>query len=90
MIIPAKIKDDTITKLKSLLKYYLVDNFLVYGYDPINKQSNKDREDEAKLILKVIDYIDQDKDIHKERLETLFLLYKKYHDGKGELWNIQK
>lgn len=88
MIIPEKMKDETINKLKSLLKYYVVNTFLENGYNVDNKQFNKHRQDEATLILKVIEYVKQDKDVHKDCLETLSVLYKKHHKENEGLWKV--
>ena len=88
MIISKEMKEQTIVKLKSLLKYYLVNEFEQHGYDFKEKKFNKLRSKEAKIILKTINHIQQNKDIEKKLLEKLFNMYEIHHNGKRELWKI--
>jgi len=83
-------KQQTIDKLNSLLKHYLVNTYEDFGYNPNDNTHNKHRMDVAKLILKTIESIKQDKELHKDKLESLFILYNRYHLKNGGLWKISK
>lgn len=87
-IISEQIKETTILKLTSLLKYHLVNEFEQNGYDFKEKKFNKLRSKKAKLILETISRIHQDKEIDKEKLKKLFDMYETYHTQNGRLWKI--
>jgi len=90
MIIPENMKDETLKKLNSLLKCYLVNTFENFGYEPNDKTENKERSKRAKLILATIKNIKQDKEITKENLTTLFDMYRTYTYRNGGIWEISK
>ena len=77
-VIPKKIKQQIIMELKSLLKYYLVNEFEQNGYDFNKTLFNTSRTKEAKMILKTINSIQQDEDIDKEKLKCLLENYEKF------------
>ena len=85
MIIPKNTKNQTITKLNSLLKYYLIKTFKSFGYDVNNTAKNLTRAKQAKMILATIKKIHQNKNIDKKKLEKLFDMYKTYHPLSGGL-----
>jgi len=88
MIVSENMKVETLKKLNSLLKCYLVNTFENIGYEPNAKNENKERSKRAKLILATIENIKQDKEITKENLTTLFDMYRTYTYRNGGLWEI--